>query len=297
MVIDSGGAATDGSQMVHRGQCSRSGAEGLPRHVALLICTSHALGSAAQHIGGILLHRRWRMDRNLKWGLIGSGIYAALWVGYCVWSSDGLSRWDEFKHMDLNELGDFLAGFGGPLAVVWLIFGFHQQGAVLNLQTTELKKSIEQQSESLVQQSKALDQQRELLDVARQEHVANLELIKLQRDALAAEQAAMQPQLMLRPDRAVSESLKWELELANGGMDCSNIRASVSSPNVAYVSGAFPIHHLRRGDKVALIIQLRGSTELQLNLYLEYDTYHKGAAKTVFMLGVKGHELKVLGRL
>ncbi|WP_325435874.1 hypothetical protein [Pseudomonas nitroreducens] len=54
--------------------------------------------------------------------------------------------------MPLNELGDFCAGIFGPLAILWLILGFMQQGEelrlnneALQLQATELKNSVEQQ--------------------------------------------------------------------------------------------------------------------------------------------------------
>ncbi|WJM94664.1 hypothetical protein QEP73_13760 [Pseudomonas defluvii] len=55
--------------------------------------------------------------------------------------------------MELNELGDFLAGTFGPVAFLWLVLGFLQQGRelklstnALSLQAEELKKSVEQQA-------------------------------------------------------------------------------------------------------------------------------------------------------
>ncbi|OOY29148.1 hypothetical protein BMI90_02485 [Thioclava sp. L04-15] len=54
--------------------------------------------------------------------------------------------------LKLNELGDFLAGAFGPLAIFWLILGFFQQGEelqhsvkALELQAEELKNSVAQQ--------------------------------------------------------------------------------------------------------------------------------------------------------
>ena len=56
--------------------------------------------------------------------------------------------------LELNNFGDFLAGAFGPLAIFWLVLGFFQQGAELrnsikslDLQTRELKESVEQQKE------------------------------------------------------------------------------------------------------------------------------------------------------
>lgn len=59
--------------------------------------------------------------------------------------------------LNLNEFGDFLAGAVGPLALLWLILGFLQQGVelrnsvyALELQTKELAASVEHQRELVV---------------------------------------------------------------------------------------------------------------------------------------------------
>ncbi|MEJ5863537.1 hypothetical protein [Pseudomonas farsensis] len=60
----------------------------------------------------------------------------------------------ELVSLPLNELGDFLAGAFGPLALAWLVFGYLQQGDELRqgtkallLQAEELKASVHQQNE------------------------------------------------------------------------------------------------------------------------------------------------------
>jgi len=62
------------------------------------------------------------------------------------------SRPTAFHALKLNELGDFLAGFFGPLALGWLVLGFFQQRtelsqntAALRLQYDELKESVKHQ--------------------------------------------------------------------------------------------------------------------------------------------------------
>lgn len=62
-------------------------------------------------------------------------------------------RLDELICLPLNELGDFLAGAFGPLALAWLVFGYFQQGDELKqgteallLQAAELKESVQQQT-------------------------------------------------------------------------------------------------------------------------------------------------------
>lgn len=63
-------------------------------------------------------------------------------------------RQDELACLPLNELGDFLAGAFGPLALAWLVFGYFQQGEELRqgteallLQAQELRESVRQQAD------------------------------------------------------------------------------------------------------------------------------------------------------
>jgi hypothetical protein len=46
--------------------------------------------------------------------------------------------------MSLNEWGDFLAGFSAPLALLWLVVGYFQQGEELRLNTEALKAQQEE---------------------------------------------------------------------------------------------------------------------------------------------------------
>lgn len=63
-------------------------------------------------------------------------------------------RFESIKEMPLNSIGDFLAGFFSPLAFLWLVIGYFQQGEelklntkALELQVHELRLSVEQQQE------------------------------------------------------------------------------------------------------------------------------------------------------
>lgn len=75
-----------------------------------------------------------------------SGIYLLLIIIFSI------SDISEFKTMPPNAWGDFLAGTFAPLAFMWLVFGYRQQGEelkqnteALRLQADELKNSVEQQ--------------------------------------------------------------------------------------------------------------------------------------------------------
>lgn len=69
-------------------------------------------------------------------------------------------RFPSLATMSLNEIGDFLTGIFGPIAFLWLVLGYLQQGVelaqntkALELQALELKNSVQQQRE-LVELSK-----------------------------------------------------------------------------------------------------------------------------------------------
>lgn len=74
----------------------------------------------------------------------------ALYGGFAWWLVG--DRISNLQTMGLNEVGDFLAGAFGPLAILWLVLGFFQQGIelrqgskALNLQAEELRNSVEAQ--------------------------------------------------------------------------------------------------------------------------------------------------------
>lgn len=75
--------------------------------------------------------------------------------------------------MTPNEWGDFLAGCFAPLAFLWLVLGYLQQGDELRLSTDALRLQAEELKNSV-------EQQRELVEVSRLQ-------VQSEREALAYE--------------------------------------------------------------------------------------------------------------
>lgn len=88
------------------------------------------------------------MAKKLEfWGILCTVVYLL------VIATTVAFKFDSFVNLELNALGDFLAGAFGPIAFLWLVLGFLQQGRelklstdALQLQAQELKNSVEQQS-------------------------------------------------------------------------------------------------------------------------------------------------------
>ncbi len=76
------------------------------------------------------------------------------YIALLAWAFGG--RLEELRSLEPNHLADFLAGAFGPLAILWLILGFFQQGVelrensrALDLQAAELKSATREQRELL----------------------------------------------------------------------------------------------------------------------------------------------------
>lgn len=90
-------------------------------------------------------------------GLLLSAIYL-IWAVILV-----LPKIHSITDLPLNEIGDFLAGVFGPLAFLWLVLGYFQQGAELRQNNEALKMQADELKASVQQQVAMVDAQRESL--------------------------------------------------------------------------------------------------------------------------------------
>jgi hypothetical protein len=93
------------------------------------------------------------------WGLLGT----LLWVvGYCR-----LTLHLDLGSMTPNMWGDWAAGLAAPIAFLWLVLGYFQQGEELRLQVRELNASVEQQTALVAESARHANLVAQSLDVAK----------------------------------------------------------------------------------------------------------------------------------
>lgn len=115
-------------------------------------------------------------QKSLNCGIGITVIWLAVITSF--WMFGGLS-----SPTSLNELGDFLAGIFAPIAFLWLILGYVQQG-----------KQLEQNTKALEQQEKALQLQ---IDEMRESVKQQTNLVSLQEQQLKSARKAVRSQLNL----------------------------------------------------------------------------------------------------
>lgn len=90
----------------------------------------------------------WWRSRSLEW-------WATHITGFYVAGALMImgARFDELILLELNEIGDLSAGVFGPVAFLWLVLGYVQQGRELKLSSKALQLQAEELRESVLQQT------------------------------------------------------------------------------------------------------------------------------------------------
>lgn len=174
-------------------------------------------------------------------------------------------RSEAFLKLELNALGDFLAGTFAPLALLWLVIGYFQQG-----------DELRQNSRALLLQAEELRQAAEhaggLLDVARKEHELAIEKLReeaRERQATVERQAAarerqrkerLQPQLSFYLSFIEKSGGGVRVKMTNDGHGCSDF--SLEIPENGVLKLLQPVQVSRLESRATLFVDVAALTRL-----------------------------------
>lgn len=168
---------------------------------------------------------RQRLTR-WAWGVTGGyGVLLLVLSAFVVFGEEGV---DAFRRMSPNEVGDLLAGVAGPLAFIWLVYGYFLQGISIRQQADELQlntKALELQAEEL---KNSVEQQRELVDVSKRQFESHLDSIKKEQ---VKQKASSQPKFVFHTEGASfspDNQLHTEMSIENIGATVTNVEFSWS---------------------------------------------------------------------
>jgi hypothetical protein len=159
------------------------------------------------------------VNRRTLYGAAASVLWLAL-AAVLAWS-----RRSAWSAITLNEWGDFFAGVVAPVAFLWLILGYLQQG-----------EEVRSNTETLRLQQQALQQQVEgtaaLVRNSEQQAKAAVERLELERSKyerlLAQEKARVQPVFGFVDGSGVGGS--WEMKFRNSGGAAAHLKVTIDPP-------------------------------------------------------------------
>jgi hypothetical protein len=125
--------------------------------------------------------------------------------------------------LELNAIGDFLAGVFGPIAFLWLVLGYLQQGR-------ELKLSSEALQLQAVELRNSVDQQKEMVGIAGRQLEAELEKVISEREQKLK---ALLPNIKMSAYVPSSSGLlNVEISVVNYGSLAENINGYISNDDL-----------------------------------------------------------------
>lgn len=98
------------------------------------------------------LQAEWWGSRSFEWW---AAHITAVYVGGAIVITG--SRFEELILLKLNEIGDLAAGVFGPVAFLWLVLGYIQQGRELKLSSEALRMQAEELKELVRGQNQLVD--------------------------------------------------------------------------------------------------------------------------------------------
>ena len=164
------------------------------------------------------------MDKRFIAGLLVTCLWLVLFLFMMFWPGDKMAL------REINLWGDTFAGFFAPLAFLWLVLGYMQQGdelrltrQTLNLQARELENSVKAQLQQAEELKNSGEQQRQLVEVYRRMLQAQVEAMESQQRQI---RQAQQPRFVFNVEGFTQRNgleIWWGFRMINLGRTATNL--------------------------------------------------------------------------
>ena len=207
------------------------------------------------------------MKKLTKFGFWITAVWLLVFVAMVFYNLDSSIA------MNLNELGDFLAGVSAPLALLWLVIGYFQHGEELRLNTKALRAQ-QQELQRQVEQTAVLAN-----NAARQaaatEELARLDEEREVREKLLRERDA-QPEFIDVGGGSSREEIHRKIK--NRGADATIIELNCTG---AYFLNIAPAERLETGSTAKLTLSRKNwPLEFPIRFSISYtDKFGKRQTK------------------
>ena len=201
----------------------------------------------------------------------GTGV-SGIWI-LCIISFVLVRKHDAIS-LKLNEWGDLFAGTVAPLAFLWLILGFLQQGEELQLNT----KALELQAEEL---SKSVEHQRQMVEISRTQMENEIEASRLER---AAQRDAAKPKFVYLGGGGmfIGNECNYDIAFQNVGNTATEIKMYIDLPSSSFGPSEKPI--LGRGERFDSRIKFNAPPTQPITLTISYIDFMGLHGESVFVL-------------
>lgn len=219
---------------------------------------------------------------------------------FCVLGITDLSAYHDLK---LNEKGDFLAGVFSPLAFLWLVYGYLQQGQELKLNT----QALTMQAEELAISNTSLKKQVEEMEKSVKAQQDMFELAEKQyNDSMVEKSEASKPKLTFISQKfnetrnysfngSMDYEFKISIKISNISIKdiviTSNFWYVTISPNGHYDNNTtVNITRLDVGKEVNLIFYLKGTNLVPFKnntITLKYSDFNSNQYDETYNLNLK----------
>jgi len=191
-----------------------------------------------------------------RWAVGVSVAYAGLLV-WLVWV-----RFDKLPDMELNTIGDFLAGAFSPLAFFWLVVGYFQQGHELGQNTEALRLQVQEMSA-------AVEQQREQTAIFKRQAVEERER------HLAEKLPAFG--ILCHNELRGTKIDRRTIEILNHGAPCSELSLFISEPGISLSSSHE--RHVDTGDRPLFFLYIDSKEVSKGTNFVVHGTYQCALGK------------------